>query len=86
VLGLPLKWNTILLWLSATSTAQLPISSPPNQRIRLFPDIPELPDYSKEPPASFWQHFPSNQIPLNLETKINGTNLEILVEESKHLL
>jgi hypothetical protein len=52
----------------------------------LFPDIPELPDYSKEPPASFWQHFLSNKIPLNPETKINVTNLEILVEESKHLL
>jgi hypothetical protein len=86
MLGLPSKWSTVLLWLSATFAVKLPEPTPASQKDRLFPDIPLLQDYEKEPPVSFWHHFLSNSIPLLPETKINVKKLEELVKESEYLL
>ncbi len=52
----------------------------------MFPDIPELTDYSKNPPEAFWANFPFNPIPAQPETKIFIANLEELIENNKHLL
>jgi hypothetical protein len=52
----------------------------------MFPNIPELINYSIDPPASFWKNFPSNPISPYPETKIDVANLEKLINNSKHLL
>jgi hypothetical protein len=49
----------------------------------MFPNIPELIDYSLDPPESFWKNFPSNPIPSQPETKIIVANLEKLINKKQ---
>jgi hypothetical protein len=85
-LGLPDDWATIQFWITGTSSAPATESPISNPKPKLFPDIPVLSDYSKNPPETFWVNFPFNPIPAQPETKIITANLEKIIENNKHLM
>ncbi len=83
ILGLPHYWATIRFWLTASTTAQPSEPTSNSQKPKMFPNIPELIDYSLDPPESFWKNFPSNPIPSQPETKIIVANLEKLINKKQ---
>jgi hypothetical protein len=85
-LGLPVEWATIQSWITGYSSAPATGSLTIKPKPKMFPDIPKLTDYSKNPPEAFWVNFPFNPIPAQPETKIIIANLEKIIENNKHLM
>jgi hypothetical protein len=47
------------------------------------PEIPTLDSYSSSAPDSFWEKFPKNDLPSQVQTKINTEVLEEKIEMAK---
>ena len=50
------------------------------------PEIKILQDYSSNPPAIFWESFPSRAVPVSATTPLNVENLENIVESVEQKL
>jgi hypothetical protein len=85
-LGLPDNWATVHFWLTGSSSAPATESLNSTPKPKMFPDIPELSDHSRNPPEAFWKNFPFNPIPAQSETKIIIANLEKIIDNNEHLM
>jgi hypothetical protein len=51
-----------------------------------FPNIPVLKDYSTPAPEEFWNKFPFKPVPRGVTKRVNESELEKMVEDSKEKL
>ena len=81
-LGLPDNWSRVEAWLSSEEKTVVKnvIFS---EIVRKNPEIPVLNDYRIKAEKSFWEKFPSKNLPSKPTTKINIVKLEEKIIESK---
>ncbi len=86
VLGLPEDWHRIWGWLKSDGITEAPQQDPPAAPKKKFPSLPILLSYKGVFDDSFWAHFPFNNLPTSIHSKINVSSLKDLITESSDLM
>ena len=85
-LGIFPIWNRLLSWFSFSSPTSSVWEEPVVQKELKRKDIPVLDDYKKDPPASFWNSIPFNDIPLKPMTRVKTDILSNMISSRIHLM
>jgi len=73
-MGIKVSWETTDKWIRGAFLPLLPVIAA-SVFVAKWPEIPILQDYRKEPEESFWDSFPSAELPVYPESRIRVSEL-----------
>lgn len=84
-MGIPAAWSVVQSWISGLCSSLMPTANA-NVFSRKFVNIPVLPSYRDKAPASFWESYPYNPMPIWITSKASHAVLDTMLRSVGSLL